>query len=376
MKILMRSTVFKTAALAGLFSCVLALGGVFPGVTVSAHADHPVTAGDVGTDEAKLKQFVESAIDEYYIEYLIKGEDTTCNLDDIKDRLPPELKAKFSSNLQAIGLPVTDLTPDSVRKLTADQIRDLIKLYNSAIVRPLLPDDFDMWEECEPLPGTDSLRTAFGSEEGDWRKDSVYLFVLHYNDGGDPPKAIVYHGLGTEIENKDMTNLTGAGGKKIMPLLLAASQGPGEGREKGYADYCWDDPATMDDDLPDDGEILTANGDSWKTSYVVDPFEYLGADPPAGSPTVLFGSGIYPKTETANKPAECKIYGEEEPPTTPATPATPTTGGSGGGGCAIAAGSVGTPLGVAFNLLLAASALVLTVSFASRITGGRNGNRS
>ena len=38
MKILMRSTVFRTAALAGLFSLMLALGGAFFGITASVHA--------------------------------------------------------------------------------------------------------------------------------------------------------------------------------------------------------------------------------------------------------------------------------------------------------------------------------------------------
>ena len=74
MRILMRNTVFKTAALAGLFSCMLALVGAFSGITASVHAMHEgfIHADDVDTEAEKLKEFVEEAVDEYYIEFLIK----------------------------------------------------------------------------------------------------------------------------------------------------------------------------------------------------------------------------------------------------------------------------------------------------------------
>ena len=75
MRILMRNTVFKTGALAGLFLCLLALGGVFPGITTSVHAMHGfIHADEVGTDEAKLKKFVEDAVDAYYIDFIIKDQ--------------------------------------------------------------------------------------------------------------------------------------------------------------------------------------------------------------------------------------------------------------------------------------------------------------
>ena len=64
----MRNTVFKTAALTGLFSCMLALAGAFSGITASVHA---ITAAEVET-EAELKQFVEEAVDAYYIDFLLK----------------------------------------------------------------------------------------------------------------------------------------------------------------------------------------------------------------------------------------------------------------------------------------------------------------
>ena len=75
MRILMRNTVFKTAALAGLFSCMLVLVGAFSGITVSVHAMHEgfIHADEVGTDEEKLKQFVEDAVDAYYIDFIIRA---------------------------------------------------------------------------------------------------------------------------------------------------------------------------------------------------------------------------------------------------------------------------------------------------------------
>ena len=69
----MRNTVFKTAALSGLFLCMLALAGAFSGITTSVHATH---ADEVQT-EADLKSFVEAAVDEYYIEFLLI---TQCDL--------------------------------------------------------------------------------------------------------------------------------------------------------------------------------------------------------------------------------------------------------------------------------------------------------
>ena len=70
MRILMRNTVFKTAALAGLFLCMLAFAGAFFGTTASVHAMHGFIHADaVGTDETKLKEFVEDAVDAYYIDF-------------------------------------------------------------------------------------------------------------------------------------------------------------------------------------------------------------------------------------------------------------------------------------------------------------------
>ena len=74
MRILIKNTVFKTAVLTGLLSCLLALAGAFFGTTVSVHAMHEgfIHAEDVGTDEAKLKEFVEDAVDAYYIDFILR----------------------------------------------------------------------------------------------------------------------------------------------------------------------------------------------------------------------------------------------------------------------------------------------------------------
>ena len=70
MKILRRNTVFKTAVLTGLFSCMLMLAGAFSGITTSVHAMH---AEDVETEQ-NLKEFVEEAVEFYYIDSIIKTE--------------------------------------------------------------------------------------------------------------------------------------------------------------------------------------------------------------------------------------------------------------------------------------------------------------
>ena len=71
MRVLMRNTVFKTATLAGLFLCMLVFAGVFFRY-YGFRARHP-TAAEVGTDTAKLEQFVKAAIDEYYINTILKS---------------------------------------------------------------------------------------------------------------------------------------------------------------------------------------------------------------------------------------------------------------------------------------------------------------
>ncbi len=356
MKILTRSTVFRTAALAGLFSLMLAFGGVFFGITASVHA---VTAGEVGTDEMNLKEFVESAIEEYYIGFFLKKH---CDLEKLD--LPKLLEDNLAVSLQSIGLNITDLSQDSIKTLTTEEVRRLLNLFEDPATQAILGPDFDMWGGCRPLPPDSTFRDVFTASgaEGSWLSGSIYLFVMDHN------KKLLFHGSDEKLDGVVLEAIDG-GGRDVGRLLVDEVSSTADG--DGLVDYCWNDPAITEDDVVDD-DPATAPGDSWKTSYVVDPFEYLGVDPPSGSSSVIFGSGIYPKTGTP--PEGCMIYGEEPPTTTPPT-TPPTTGGgdSGGGGCAIAAGSGGTPKGVAFNLLLIASALFFTVSLAGRAGGRRNG---
>ena len=141
----------------------------------------------------------------------------------------------------------------------------------------------------------------------------------------------------------------------------------------GIVHYCWDDPTTDSDNI-EDNDPATAPGDSWKTSYVIDPFEYFGAPALSASPGVIFGSGIYPKT--GNPPRGCNGNGiagdgDEMEPTEP-EPTEPMSASGSGGGCAIAGGGDSTPGNNAFNLILIVSALLFTVSFGNRAVGRRN----
>ena len=372
MKILMRSTVFKTAALAGLFSCVLALGGVFPGVTVSAHADHPITAEELEAEptEANLKDFVEAAVDRYYLEYLM-----TKRCDFRKLGLPPE-QIELLPLLEP-GIELKDLSPESIGALPPEDLKKLVKLFNNPLVKDFLKGK-DIWDSCTPLPDTSTFRTEFEKDGGRWKSESgsTYLFVFQYSDEA-PEQQLVFHGVNKALENQELKDrLKDASDPpiNIPDLVEKAADGLVEDREKGFLCYLWDDPSTDDDNIDNMGDPLKASGDSVKISYVVDPFDYFEVPPPPG-PRVIFGSGIYPEGQES-----CTVDATE-PPEPPTTGGGDSGGGSGsggssGGGCAIAAGSADTPLGVAFNLLLAASALVLTVSFASRRAGGRNGVRS
>ncbi len=97
MRILMRNTVFKTAALAGLFSCMMALGGIFFGITDFVHATHDeepnITADQVETKD-NLEQFVKEAVDAYYIDFLIKHR---CDFSDLEILFPTLISARLIS---------------------------------------------------------------------------------------------------------------------------------------------------------------------------------------------------------------------------------------------------------------------------------------
>ena len=365
MRILVRNTVFKTAVLAGLFLCMLMLAGAFSGITTSVHA---ITANEVGTEE-ELKQFVEEAVDEYYVNTLIREH---CDFSQIAKLAP------FQSQI-----------PD-LSTLTVDGIKNLIPLFGSL---SLTRADID--EGCD---FTHRFDEVFGRGEGDWKSGSIYLFVM--DDNGN----MLFHGADQNVEGERVVAVD-EGERNVRELILAEAATPGTSTSTpGIVQYCWDDPTTESDNI-DDNDPATAPGDSWKISYVVNPFAYLGAPELAGSPGIIFGSGIYPKTGTP--PSGCDGNGmadggeemmeemmeeemeeqmeeqmeeemeEEMEEVEVVEDAFDEVGDSiSGGGCAIAAGSDSTPRNNGFNLLLIVSALFLAVSFGNREVGRRNDIRS
>ena len=162
MRILMRNTIFKTGALAGLFSYLLALAVVFSGITVPAHA---LTAGEVQT-EADLEQFVKAAVDEYYINSIIKN----CDFSLITVDTPTP------------GTPVSDLIAlqfqgdlQNFLNAPADQIRPLIALFPT-----LMLTRADIDQACNfDLPFHD----VFGREDGDWKSGSSVFPAKHIMKG-------------------------------------------------------------------------------------------------------------------------------------------------------------------------------------------------
>ena len=364
---------------------MLALAGAFSGITTSVHATH---ADDVQT-EADLKSFVEAAVDEYYIEFLLK---TQCDLTTLDFG---QVGSLIGPSLAPLG--ISDLSPSSMQMLTTEQVKNLIALFPT--VQSLLPPDFDMWDACT-LPQPDSTFRDVFEASTDWKSGSIYLFVGKYPQG---EQRIIYNGQDPRITGQeDLTGLEDESGNMIMDLIEQAADGTVQGRtEAGFFDYCWDDPATMDDDLPDDSNILTAPGDSWKTGYVVDPFAYLGVPAPSSSPRIILGSGIYPTGNPPSVASECDGNGmvgdggdmdgmedmddmeDMEPEMEPEMEAEEieevvedVVESVSGGGCAIAAGSDSTPGSNALNLLLIVSALFFTATFGNRATGRRNGIRS
>ena len=359
----MQNTVFRTATLAGLFLCMLALAGAFSGITASVHA---IDAGNVDT-EGELKQFVEEAVYEYYAGFLLKEHCDLAKLD------IPFTPAQIQTNLAGLGLsvPITDLSQNSIDMLLIEDIKKLISLFKLV---GTLPTGLNLWEGADPpctVPQNSSFGQVFMPGATRWNSGSVYLFVAEYPESGE--QRTIFHGQNPSLEGENLKGLTDEDENMIMDLIAQAADGPVQGRkEAGFLDYCWDDPTTIDDDLLDDMDPLTAPGDSWKTSYVVDPFVFLGMPSPplSVSPRVIFGSGIYPKTGTRPVHAsECNGNGELDGDDAPDDM-------GGGGGCAIAAGSGDTPRSSALNLLLITSALFFTVSLRGRAMDKRNGVRS
>ena len=371
MRILTRNTVFKTAVLTGLLSCLLVLAGAFFGTTVSVHAMHGFThADEVGT-EAELKQFVEDAVDAYYIDFIIKS----CDFSD----------APFAS------LITVDLAT-----ATIEEIKPLIPLFPAVG----LTSRSDIEPYCDFTQRFDQVFDKGGNrEEGDWKAGSIYLFIM------DDQGKMLFHGDDPDVEGIVLA-AEDEGGRDVRQLIIDEAETPSNA---GIVQYCWDNP-----DVPGD-EILDSNGnpiegkapgDSWKKSYVVDPFVYLGAPALSGSPGVIFGSDIYPDPETGNAPSGCDGNGMADYDGDGMDGDGMDGDGMDGdgmdgdgmdgdgmdgdgddivdtikdvaesGGCTIAAGSDNTPRSNAFNLLLIVSALFLAVSFGSRAMDKRNGVRS
>ena len=286
MRILMRNTVFKTVVLAGLFLCVMVGGGAFLGITNSAHATHNegfIHAEDVGTDQEKLEQFVKDAIDAYYIDFIFR-------------------QCEFPENISSL------ITASGIDFETApvDQIKDSIPLLT--LLPPAVAGDLltNIGQYCDYSKPFSEVFRSQGAQAGEWESGSIYLFVM--DNEGDDQGELLFHGNDETLEG-DVLQAFDAGGRNVAKLIVDTAKGDAE--KGGFVDYCWNDPATEDDNVGGNDPAI-APGDSWKKVYVVNPFKLLGAPEPAGFSDVIFGSGIYPKTGTP--PTGCKIYGGMEEP--------------------------------------------------------------
>lgn len=360
MGILMRNKVFKTAALAGLFSCVVALVGVFSDIQAQAQGfeDFPgsdivpaITADQVGTSKERLKEFVEAAVDAYYVDFLIR------ELCDFWEPVSEGDKALVPFLLAGHDFDIEDLTPESIETLTTEEIKRLIPILTEEL--QTRDPTADPWVGCD-LARTSEFHDALRSEDGPWREDPVYLFIL------DDDAVLHFHGINENVEGQELV-ASDAGGRNVGQLIVNEAQDPQQG---GFVEYCWNDPTVEGDDIVD-YDPMTAPGDSWKISYVVDPIEHLGLSPIPGFPRFI-GSGIYPKNEDGDNgmlPSGCRIVtdGDEEE--------TDDEEVGDSGGCMIA-GSGGTAQTTAINLLLLALFLFVAVSFGSRAAGKQNGVRS
>ncbi len=345
----MRNTVFKTATLTGLFACMLALGGgVFSDITTSAHAIH---ADEVDTKE-ELKQFVEEAVDEYYINLVIKQH---CDFSKLT------INGRPASEIITAALPGFPDVP-------VEQIRPTIKLFPTL---GLTRADID--QACD---FNRPFSEAFGRGDGDWKSGSIYLFVM------DDTGKMLYNGADSSIEDRVLVAVD-EGERDVPGLIVGEADTPSM---NGFVEYCWDNPDAPGDEITDsNGDPIPgrAPGDSWKISYVVDPFEYLEASALSDSPGLIFGSGIYPDPGTGNPPSGCDGDGMagggddmDDMDDMDDEIIDDVVSSVSGGGCAIVAGSDNAPRGTMFNLLLIVSALFLAVSFGNRAVGRRNGIRS
>ena len=122
----------------------------------------------------------------------------------------------------------------------------------------------------------------------------------------DDQKEMLFHGADENFEGQTLV-AEDRGDRDVAQLIIDEVRDP-ESDGDGLFDYCWDDPTIEEDN--EHNPDFTAPGFSWKTSYVVDPFDYLELDPPSGSTGVIFGSGIYPKDGTP--PLGCEIFADTD----------------------------------------------------------------
>ena len=117
----------------------------------------------------------------------------------------------------------------------------------------------------------------------------------------DDKGRMLFHGDDPSVEGEVLVAEDEGGRDVIGCQLLTEAETPSN---DGIVEYCWDDPNVEGDEIRDsDGNPIEekAPGDSWKISYVVDPFVYLGAPALSGSPGIIFGSGIYPENRATHR---------------------------------------------------------------------------
>ena len=299
-------------------------GSDIPPLAVSA--DQVETAGDLEAQKAALRDFVHSAIDAYYIDFLIKG---SCDFSGVS------------------GFERFDLA-----QLSRDQIKSHIRTIASLAAG----GQASLLSLCNVLKAS-LYRPVMRSEEGDWKSGSVYVFAM---DNDIDVQRVLFNGLDSQLEDKNL-KLSDEGGRDVGKLIIDEVRMAEKG-EGVFVEYCWDDPDYEGDEVRDEnGNPIPgkAPGKSYKLSYVVDSLDYIGLPPPPGAPKYIFGSGIYPKEGEGNLLDGCEFSraGVDEP-----------TDAADGGGCAIF-GTGDTPQGTVLNLFLMASVLFLAVSFGRRVRG-------
>ena len=295
-------------------------------VELDLPADQVETAGDLEEQKDALKRFVHSAIDAYFIDFVLKG---VCD---------------FSS----LGP-----TFAGIKDLDRATIKDFIpRILESATSGG---QAFDPSSFCNLLKSS-LYRSVIRSEEGPWKSGSVYLFGM---DDDVNVQRVLFNGNDAELEDKDL-KVFDEGERNVGKVIIDAVKGAPKG-EGVFVEYCWDDPDYEGDEVRDeDGKPIPgkAPSKSYKLGYVINTLDYIGL-PAFGDSSYIFGSGIYPKEGEGDLLPRCEFsragMGE------PMEPAVDDDGA-----CAIA-GTDNTPQSTVFNLFLMVSALFLAVSFGKRV---------